>query len=185
MAGPLTARATFRSGRGRPRRRRGARFRDRLLAAAEVADAAPATALRPKGRCCERLRRCPDCPKSAARAVLPMLMLLCLLLRSSWLTLEGGPHGRRWSPASPKRTGRLAVSVSVGWWRSNSRLSAPRRRLPSSRVDVVVSRRRRDGSSSSAPVVSPPLTAVPVTGLMWLLAERQRDRQGAAATGVV
>ncbi len=33
------------------RRRRGARFRGGLLAAAEVADAAPATALRPKGPC--------------------------------------------------------------------------------------------------------------------------------------
>ena len=38
-----------RPGRGRPRRRRVARFRDGLLAAAEVADAAPAAALRPKG----------------------------------------------------------------------------------------------------------------------------------------
>ena len=41
-----------RPGRGRPRRRRGARFRGGLLAAAEVADAAPATALRPEGPCC-------------------------------------------------------------------------------------------------------------------------------------
>ncbi len=46
--------ATFRvlASRGRPRRRRGARFRGELLAAAEVADAAPATALRPEGPCC-------------------------------------------------------------------------------------------------------------------------------------
>ena len=41
-----------RPGRGRPRRRRAARFRGELPAAAEVADAAPATALRPEGPCC-------------------------------------------------------------------------------------------------------------------------------------
>src|SRR5438309_8585073 len=39
---------------GRPRRRRGARFRRGLPAAAEVADAAPATALRPEGPCYAR-----------------------------------------------------------------------------------------------------------------------------------
>ena len=43
-----------RPGRGRPRRRRGARFSGALLAAAEVADAAPATAPSPGGRA----RRC-------------------------------------------------------------------------------------------------------------------------------
>jgi hypothetical protein len=60
-------RATFRVlAEGRPGHRRGARFRGGLLAAAEVADAAPATALRPEGPSCARLRRCPDCPVPAA-----------------------------------------------------------------------------------------------------------------------
>ena len=69
----LASRACERKGdiprprRGRPRRRRGARFRGGLLAAAEIADAAPATALRPEGPCCAKVRRCPDCPVAAAR----------------------------------------------------------------------------------------------------------------------
>jgi len=50
-----------------------------------------------------------------------------------------------------RRGGRaaLAVSVSVGWWRSNSQLSPPRRQTSKFWGDAVVSRRRRDGSSSS------------------------------------
>jgi hypothetical protein len=51
---------------GRPRRRRGARFRGRLLAAVELADAALATALGPDGPCCARVRRCRDCPVAEA-----------------------------------------------------------------------------------------------------------------------
>ena len=67
------------------------------------------------------------CPKSSVRAVPPRLLLLCLLLRSSWLTVEGGRHGA--VGVRHRRGGRaaLAVSVSVGWWRSNSQLSPPRR----------------------------------------------------------
>ena len=38
-----------------------------LLAAAEVADAAPATALSPEGPCCAKVRRCPDCPTAQLR----------------------------------------------------------------------------------------------------------------------
>ena len=53
-----------RPGQGRPRRRRGARFRGGPPA--EVADAAPATALRPERPCCARVRRCRDCPFPAA-----------------------------------------------------------------------------------------------------------------------
>jgi hypothetical protein len=53
---------------GRSRRRRGARFRGGLPAAAEVADAAPATALRPEGPCCPWVRRCRDCPGSRSLA---------------------------------------------------------------------------------------------------------------------
>jgi hypothetical protein len=54
-----------RPGRGRPRRRRDVRFRGGPPAAAEVADAASATALRPEGPCCAKVRRCPDCPIGA------------------------------------------------------------------------------------------------------------------------
>ncbi len=39
-----------------------------LPAAAGVADAAPATVLRAEGQCYARVRRCRDCPVSAARA---------------------------------------------------------------------------------------------------------------------
>jgi hypothetical protein len=88
--------------------------------------------------------------------VLPRLPLLCLLLRSSWLTVEGGRHRRRRPDASPGRTGSLAVSVSVGSWRSNPSSRRLVARLPSSRMDAVVSRRRRDGSSSSNPRVCEP-----------------------------
>jgi hypothetical protein len=35
-------------------------------AAAEVADAAPATGIRAEGPCCGRVRRCRDCPREAA-----------------------------------------------------------------------------------------------------------------------
>jgi hypothetical protein len=50
-------------------------------------------------------------------------LLLCLLLRSLWLTVEGGGHGA--TGVLHRRGGRaaLAVSVSMGWWRSNSQLS--------------------------------------------------------------
>ena len=57
------AMATFRARRGRVGIVAG---RGGLLAAAEVADAAPPTALRPEGPCCATLRRCPDCPGAAA-----------------------------------------------------------------------------------------------------------------------
>ena len=67
--------ATFRVlAKGRPRRQRGARFRGGLPAAAEVADAAPATAFRPEGACCARGRRCRG-PRAAAwrrRAMWPV-----------------------------------------------------------------------------------------------------------------
>jgi hypothetical protein len=56
--------------------------------------------------------RCRDCcstPGGAVRVVLGRLLLLCLLLRSSWLTVEGGRGRRRHSAASPGRTGRRGV----------------------------------------------------------------------------
>ena len=98
---------------GRPRRRRGARSRGRPPAARRVTDAAPATALRPEGPCSAGVRRCRDCPIAVLRAMPAKLPLLCLLLRSSWLAVEGdrrvgavgGPH---------RRGGRAAVAVRVG-----------------------------------------------------------------------
>ena len=53
------------------------------------------------------------CPKSAVRAVPARLLLLCLLLRSSWLTVEGG---RQVGAARVLhcRGGRVAAAVSVG-----------------------------------------------------------------------
>jgi hypothetical protein len=54
-----------------------------------------------------------SCPKAAVRAVPARLLLLCLLLRSSWLTVEGG---RQIGAAGVlhRRGGRAAVAVSVG-----------------------------------------------------------------------
>ena len=51
-------------------------------------------------------------PDAAVRAVPPRLLLLCLLLRSSWLTLEGG---RQIGAAGllHRRGGRAALAVSV------------------------------------------------------------------------
>ena len=75
---------------------------------------------------------------------------MCLLLRSSWLTVEGGRHGAAGVPHRRGGRAALAGSVSVGWWRSTRNSRRLVARLPSSRVDAVVSRRQRDGSSSSA-----------------------------------
>ena len=43
-------------------------------------------------RCRPDRQRGRSCPKSAVRAVPARLLLLCLLLRSSWLTVEGDRH---------------------------------------------------------------------------------------------
>ena len=66
-------------------------------------------------------------PKSAVRAVPSRLLLLCLRLGSSWLTVEGGSHGAAGVPHRRGGRAALAGSVNVGWWRSNSQLSSPRR----------------------------------------------------------
>jgi hypothetical protein len=52
-------------------------------------------------------------PDAAVRVVAPRLLLLCLLLRSSWLTVESG---RQIGGAGVlhRRGGRAAVAVSVG-----------------------------------------------------------------------
>jgi hypothetical protein len=46
------------------------------------------------------------------------LLLLCLLLRSSWLTVDGGRGRRRQSAASPGRTGSRRCVGRRGCWRS-------------------------------------------------------------------
>ena len=57
-------------------------------------------------------RRC-FCLKAAVRAVPARLLLLCLLLRSSWLTVEGGRQIGAVGVLH-RRGGRAAVAVSVG-----------------------------------------------------------------------
>ena len=51
------------------------------------------------------------------------LLLLCLLFRSSWLTVEGGRGRRRHSAASPGRTGSRGRVGRRGWWRSEGAAS--------------------------------------------------------------
>jgi hypothetical protein len=82
-------------------------------------------------------------------AVPARLLLLCLLLSTSWLTV--GRHQVGAVGVLHRRGGRAGVAESVGaapgvLARNSRSLVA---RLPSSRVDAVVSRRPRDGSSSS------------------------------------
>jgi hypothetical protein len=69
------------------------------------------------------------CPKSAVGAVPPRLLVLCLLLRGSWLTVEGGRHGAAGVPHRRGERAALAGSVSVGCWRAHSQLSPPRRQI--------------------------------------------------------
>jgi hypothetical protein len=47
------------------------------------------------------------CPKAAVRAMPARLLLLCLLFRSTWLTVEAGRHVAAGAAASPGRTGSL------------------------------------------------------------------------------
>jgi hypothetical protein len=56
---------------------------------------------------------CWFCPKAAVRAVPARLLLLCLLFRSSWLTVEGDRHVSA-AGVLHRRGGRAAVAVSVG-----------------------------------------------------------------------
>jgi hypothetical protein len=68
------------------------------------------------------------CREAAVRAMPVRLLLSCLLLRSSWLTVEGDRHSRRRrSAASPGRTGIRGRVGQRGWWRS---IAAGRRRHP-------------------------------------------------------
>jgi len=75
---------------------------------------------------CSRGQRgasCWFCPKAAVRAMSARLLLLCLLFRSSWLTVTGGRGRRRHSAASPGRTGSRGRVGRRGWWRSEARAS--------------------------------------------------------------
>jgi hypothetical protein len=53
------------------------------------------------------------CPKAAVRAMPARLLLLCLLFRSSWLTVEGDRHVGA-AGVLHRRDGRAAVAVRVG-----------------------------------------------------------------------
>ena len=53
------------------------------------------------------------CPKAAVRAMPARLLLLCLLFRSSWLTVEGDRHVGL-AGVLHRRGGRAAVAVRVG-----------------------------------------------------------------------
>jgi hypothetical protein len=64
-----------------------------------------------------------SCPKAAVRVTPARLLLLCLLFRSSWLTVEGGRGRRRHSAASPGRTGSRGRVGRRGWWRSRGAAS--------------------------------------------------------------
>jgi hypothetical protein len=86
-------------------------------------------------------------PGAAVRAVPPRLLLLCLLLRSSWLTVEGGRQTRA-AGVLHRRGGRAAFGRVGQRGLVASPLATLVARVPSSRVDAVVSRRPRDGSSS-------------------------------------
>jgi len=56
------------------------------------------------------------CPEAAVRAVPARLLLLCLLFRSSWLTVEGD---RDFGAAGvPPRPGSRCGAGRRGWWRS-------------------------------------------------------------------
>jgi len=121
-----------RPGRRRSQRRRGARFRDGLLDAAEVADAAPATALRPKGPCCARLRRCPDCPVAAVRR-----RRARWLLRHGWSSLPRRASVARDSSDPVTRGARAAASARSATHKSRAPFAnSPAASTPQSRSCV-------------------------------------------------
>jgi hypothetical protein len=65
------------------------------------------------GHECRRQLRGSFCPEAAVRAVPARLPLLCLLLRSSWLTVEGDRHVGA-AGVLHRRGGRAVVAVRVG-----------------------------------------------------------------------
>ena len=92
------------------------------------------------------------CPNPAVRAVPARLLLLCLLLGSSWLTVDGGCGRRRQSAASPGRTGSRGRVGRRGWWRSEAVIS--RRLNPRSMACFCFAGKERSvGHSGRSPVV--------------------------------
>ncbi len=61
----------------------------------------------------QRGRRDSLCPIAAVLAIPGRLLLLCLLLRSSWLTMTAAARSRGQSAASPGRTAPVAEAVGV------------------------------------------------------------------------
>ena len=147
-----------RPGRGRPRRRRDVRLRGGLLAAAEVADAAPATALRPEGPCCAAAplpRLSAGSSSCGAREAAPHV-----LATQEFVANGGGrPSGRhRQSAASPGRTGCRGRVGQRGWWCSEAAASAsPTDRLESATCRTPRGQRRNAGEMGSLP--SPPVAS--------------------------
>jgi hypothetical protein len=133
-----------RPGRARPRRRRDAHFRGGLPAA-EVADAAPATAPRPEGRAA-RLPRCPHCPGCSSQATTGEVAAPSQMEQSaevrfgrSRLVRSGRRDQRRcWPPlAEGKRASRTCRSVHASRaskGRLRHRSPSPRQRETRSRA---------------------------------------------------
>ncbi len=117
---------------GRPRRRRGARFRGGLPAAAEVADGAPATALKPEGSCCATVRRCRDCPTAVAFSGGQGIRVVARLVTEQ-------QHGRDLPPRAIKISCRTSPLAQPGRTGSGAHVQRP----------------VRSCCWSSAPVVSP------------------------------
>ena len=98
-----------------------------------------------------RGRRDSLCPEAAVRAVPERLLLLCLLLRSSWLTVEGDRHGGA-AGVLHRRGGRAVVAVSVGMPGCVPYEQSRRLRLPASRLPQVA--RSSSLSDGSGPVAA-------------------------------
>jgi hypothetical protein len=89
-----------RPGRGRPQRRRGARVRGGLFAAAEVADAGPGHRSQTRRPSCAMLRRYPDCPVAAAKPTPTRLPLSCLQVSAAGLAPAASMSARTASPVT-------------------------------------------------------------------------------------
>jgi hypothetical protein len=77
------------------------------------------------------------------------LLLLCLLFRSSWLTVESGRGRRRHSAASPGRTGSRDRVGRRRWWRSEPVVGRPPRCVETGGLHQIRSRPVRRSSGSS------------------------------------
>ena len=91
------------------------------------------------GICRPRRSRGSLCPKAAVRAMPARLLLLCLLFRSSWLTVEGDRHVGA-AGVLHRRGGRAAVAVSVGVAGGVPYEQSRRLRLAASRLPQVAQR---------------------------------------------